>query len=323
MTQAEELFGRVWEAYGPRLYRFCLLQMKNPADAEDILQDVLVKQKVVEFACGTAKKLDDALGPYKDDIIRNINYVAPYVVDAGGRIANTDEFGKLVDVIIRVANPGINLGKFWTKHNLPGAEFVIKLAIGAIRDDDGVFHIMQNYWQSWDPIGYNDGYDNVFRTAILATGNSMASIKSEEFTVDGVTYMFWSWKGDYMNLGAGAETGIYKKFSDTHYLTAPEKCTDMELKLSWKGKEDDPIFEYKPAIDEEKESMKMQWWITGFDSQTQNVRAEELRSRTRIDFNKMENGEAMYKAFRAATERNEEQMKNWTFMGNNVAIWRW
>ena len=44
MTQAEELFAQVWEAYGHRLYRFCLLQMKNPADAEDVLQDVFVKR---------------------------------------------------------------------------------------------------------------------------------------------------------------------------------------------------------------------------------------------------------------------------------------
>ena len=44
MTQAEELFAQVWEAYGPRLYRFCLLQMKNQADAEDVLQDVLIKR---------------------------------------------------------------------------------------------------------------------------------------------------------------------------------------------------------------------------------------------------------------------------------------
>ena len=44
MTQAEELFAQVWEAYGHRLYRFCLLQMKNPADAEDVLQDVLIKR---------------------------------------------------------------------------------------------------------------------------------------------------------------------------------------------------------------------------------------------------------------------------------------
>ncbi len=42
MDQA--LFDRVYETYGPALYRFCLLQMKNPADAEDVLQDVFVKR---------------------------------------------------------------------------------------------------------------------------------------------------------------------------------------------------------------------------------------------------------------------------------------
>lgn len=44
MDKAEELFEQVYERYGPSLYRFCLLQMKNPADAEDLLQDVLIKR---------------------------------------------------------------------------------------------------------------------------------------------------------------------------------------------------------------------------------------------------------------------------------------
>lgn len=44
MPQAKDLFDQVYETYGPALYRFCLLQMKNPADAEDILQDVFCKR---------------------------------------------------------------------------------------------------------------------------------------------------------------------------------------------------------------------------------------------------------------------------------------
>ena len=38
------LFHQVYEAYGEALYRFCLLQMKNPADAEDVLQEVFLKR---------------------------------------------------------------------------------------------------------------------------------------------------------------------------------------------------------------------------------------------------------------------------------------
>ena len=34
-----ELFHQIYEQYGPALYRFCLLQMKNVADAEDVLQE--------------------------------------------------------------------------------------------------------------------------------------------------------------------------------------------------------------------------------------------------------------------------------------------
>ena len=34
------LFEQVYETYGPSLYRFCLVQMGNHADAEDVLQEV-------------------------------------------------------------------------------------------------------------------------------------------------------------------------------------------------------------------------------------------------------------------------------------------
>ncbi len=44
MTNQELLFEKTYETYGPSLYRFCLLQMKNPADAEDVLQEVFFKR---------------------------------------------------------------------------------------------------------------------------------------------------------------------------------------------------------------------------------------------------------------------------------------
>lgn len=39
----ETLFDQVYEAYGPSLYRFCLLHMKNPSDAEDVMQEVFLR----------------------------------------------------------------------------------------------------------------------------------------------------------------------------------------------------------------------------------------------------------------------------------------
>ena len=44
MEQREEVFDRVYRMYGPALYRFCLMQMKNAADAEDVMQEVFVKR---------------------------------------------------------------------------------------------------------------------------------------------------------------------------------------------------------------------------------------------------------------------------------------
>lgn len=40
----ETVFEEIYAAYGPALYRFCLLQMKRAADAEDVLQEVFVKR---------------------------------------------------------------------------------------------------------------------------------------------------------------------------------------------------------------------------------------------------------------------------------------
>ena len=52
--------------------------------------------------------------------------------------------------------------------------------------------------------GYCDLYDEVF--------NYVTTMMYEkfEFTSQGQRYIFWTWKGHYLNLGAGAEMGFYK-----------------------------------------------------------------------------------------------------------------
>ena len=42
---AEEIFEKTYAAYGPALYRFCLVQLGSPADAEDALQEVFCKRQ--------------------------------------------------------------------------------------------------------------------------------------------------------------------------------------------------------------------------------------------------------------------------------------
>jgi RHS repeat-associated protein len=324
-----------------------------------------VRKEIEKFVCSTAEFLKpvtdwvtNTWDAFAQDPAGSINDIASQVVDFGGQVANTPEFGWLIEKVIGISNDplgawekilgipvsgiwdntlgallgnllgmpsgiplGIPLGKLWTQNDWIGAQEVIGLAIGARRDGDGVYHIDQDYWQSWKPIGYNDGYDNVFHAAIGVTGSSMDKYKSAEFTVDGKTYMLWSWKGSYMNIGAGAETGIYEKYSDTHWLTAPEKSANMELLLDMNGSQ---LYDYKPSEAEDRSENQKQWWITGFDSKTamQTVHASDLTATTIIDFKTMDNGINMYNAFRDASLAYDKNL--WAFDDTNfIAILRW
>ena len=116
---------------------------------------------------------------------------------------------------------------------------------------------------------------------------------------EGEEFIIWSWKGDYMNLGAGAETGIYQvkdgeideygnyimENGEYSYLYAEvnrEYSVDMTLEL-YHDSNGDGIFSddeqlYKHEPDE------LQWWLTGFDPLVQNVKTEDLQAVTTIDF---------------------------------------
>ena len=153
------------------------------------------------------------------------------------------------------------------------ADFFLELTLGARRDGKGIFHLAQDYWQSFEPVGYNQFYDYVLMTASGATGGSAES-NPFYFTVNGEEYVIWAWKGDYINLGAGAETGIYKAGVGGHYLTASELAMPMTLTLT--HNKHGEIFNYQPSDN--------QWWITGFDPQHQNVYAGDMTSITTIDF---------------------------------------
>ena len=60
--------------------------------------------------------------------------------------------------------------------------------------------------ETWQEIGgYNDFYDLVFRTG---TNGNMDSEKFQ-YSCDDEEYVVWIWRGDYLNLGGGAEMGIY------------------------------------------------------------------------------------------------------------------
>ena len=152
------------------------------------------------------------------------------------------------------------------------ADWLLSTVLGATPDSDNIYHIRQDWWQSWKPVGYNNIYDIVFDKATQKTGTSMAKNRYT-FNVGEKTYAIWMWKGDYINLGAGAEAGIYEYAGLGHWFTATDMAMPMELSLTYKG---DELYHYTP---DEK-----QWWITGFDPSHQNVQKDEVTATVTLNF---------------------------------------
>ncbi|MCT4687911.1 DUF4474 domain-containing protein [Vallitalea sp.] len=135
----------------------------------------------------------------------------------------------------------------------------------------GVYHADFDCWQQYG--GYNSLYDVVFDL-----GTSMETAKFQ-FTHKSQELRFWAWKGDYVNLGSGAELGIYKRLeafgsSTPHWLVDKDLALPMSLKLE--DNKGNTLIDYNPT--------KNQWWITGFNSNYKDINAENLTAYYTINF---------------------------------------
>lgn len=187
----------------------------------------------------------------------------------------------------------------------------LRITLGAERDKDNpdLYHIKQNYWQSIPIVGYNDLYDVGFKVGVGATGGSANRKKFSFKTDDGTTYMLWLWKGDYINLGAGAEAGIYKKsIIPGHYLTSTENSMKMSMHLT-DHNTGETIADYSPE--------EYQWWITAFNPQHQNVQSSDLDVTFTFDFSNLD--ESMWEAFVSEYSNN----KAFKFEGNHLVSFAW
>ena len=73
---------------------------------------------------------------------------------------------------------------------------------GFERDKAALYHTRQDSWQK--DYGYLDIFDTVFHVATHMDKDKF------DFNFEGEKLRIWIWKGDYLNLGAGAELAIYK-----------------------------------------------------------------------------------------------------------------
>lgn len=172
-------------------------------------------------------------------------------------------------------------------------------ALNMIEDPNtkGVYHARFDCWQ--ENVGYNHIYDFFFDL-----GTSMETDQFT-FTMSGQNYVLWVWKGDYINLGAGAELGIYKQVSVSGY-ELPQWTVDKSLALTMtmnlKDNNGNTLIDYAPA--------DRQWWITGFNSNYKNVQASDLTATFTVEFS-----QAMYDVFYANYGPNKTTSK-WTFAPN-------
>jgi RHS repeat-associated protein len=156
---------------------------------------------------------------------------------------------------------------------------------GFFRDSKGIYHARQDCWQQF--FGYNAFYDWAFDI-----GTSMLT-KNFKFNYGNKEYIFWAWKGDYLNLGAGAELGIYSRLvirgkSTGHWLAETKLAMPMTLTLKYKGR---TIASYKPK--------QKQWWITSFSPYFQNVKASALQVVFTINFSSQK---GLFNAFYSKTK---------------------
>ena len=115
-------------------------------------------------------------------------------------------------------------------------------------------------------------------------------------------------QGDYINLGSGAEAGIYEYGANLggmdHWLTATDTKLKMELELYDKTL-GETLFTYEPK--------GYTWWITGFDPSHPNAQGDNLTSTVTIHFD--ENTD-LFEGFYNTYKNN----KRWHFDGYSATI---
>ena len=166
------------------------------------------------------------------------------------------------------------------------------------------YHAKTNAWQQIG--GYNDFYDVIFDYA-----TDMDNAKFDFEDSSGRKYILWAWKGDYLNLGAGAELGIYSNESGIagkidvksphNDIWLVDTNLAMKMTLTLKDKKGNTLIEYEPS--------EKQWWITGFDPYKQNVEAKDLIAEYSVLFT----NESMYQSFYNKYGVGENKDSRWQF----------
>jgi hypothetical protein len=160
---------------------------------------------------------------------------------------------------------------------------------------EGVYHTTFDCWQSMG--GYNDLYDMVFDL-----GTSMETVKFE-FSSKGDSYCLWGWKGDYLNLGAGCEMGLYRQANGKtgemgQFIVDKSLAMGVQAKLTVDG---------KPAGTYNSNNLGKHWWPAIFNPSQQGKNKNEIHAQYKLT---MPN-EQLYTDFKEQWEGKNPNLSNW------------
>ena len=183
----------------------------------------------------------------------------------------------------------------------------------------GIYHANFNCWQK--NVGYDDLYDEVFDNGTNISNRKRMERHKYEIDVNAdkiPDYILWAWKGDYYNLGAGCELGIYERVVDDDYglvwRCATTKAFNCNLKLE---------FNENPIINWNNEGNK-HWWFTGFNSNYQfpllwNI--DDLTATFEVTFNNFNSqgeNDKFYNEFYDRYSRNHNNSSlDWKYWSTN------
>ena len=209
---------------------------------------------------------DDPLSLHLYTYCKNdgVNYIDP-----SGNISISSLWNKVKQTVKKGIRTVVNtvrksgIGRAFTQATISGKNEKLLNLFDFVRDSNGNYHAVQKCWQR--RFGYNKLYDFVFDAATsmkkirfkLPTENYSYNLKK--------TYILWAWKGDYLNLGAGGEMGIYYTYSDIHSRAQTETPIYDSLRVRHLGIN---IIRWDPY--------EMNWWITGFNPMMTEKKAKDL-----------------------------------------------
>ncbi len=192
-------------------------------------------------------------------------------------------------------------------------------------DNSGNLIITTNYDNPQGLAGYVKTYDSVFHK-FTSSDHDKIEIGNE--------YTIWTWKGDYLNLGAGGEIGIYKGIGDVVKTTMCDHLgvtMSMEVVAKYKNSKDwsyiSNLSEAKPIQDDKLlvnySSEGESWWLTGWNPMAQEYKFNDLVLKGTLDFSANDETRRMYNDLKASY--NEQKRSggikgNMSFSDNNDYI---